>query len=50
MFSFEGVFLCSFGRGGDGKKDLVISRCVTMDAEGRILVLNENSDNCVQLF
>ena len=50
VFSFEGVFIYSFGRGRDSRKDFIKPRGIAMDARGRILVLTENSDNCVQLF
>ena len=50
VFSYEGILKYTVGRGRDRKEDFIKPRGITIDAQGRILVLTENSENCVQLF
>ena len=50
VFTFGGEFVHKFGREGRGRGDLKEPSGVSFDADGRVIVVSENPEHCVQLF
>ena len=50
IFSYTGEPIHKFGKEGEEKGDFIKPRGITMDSEGRIVVLSFNPNHCIQLF
>ena len=50
IFSSSGELIHEFGKEGEEKREFVQPRGITMDSEGRIVVISCNPNHCIQLF
>ena len=50
IFSSSGELIHEFGKEGEEKGEFVQPRGITMDSEGRIVVISSNPNHCIQLF
>ena len=50
IFSSSGELIHEFGKEGKEKGEFVQPRGITMDSEGRIVVISCNPNHCIQLF
>ena len=50
IFSSSGELIHEFGKEGEEKREFVQPRGITMDSEGRIVVISSNPNHCIQLF
>ena len=50
IFSSSGELIHEFGKEGEKKGEFVQPRGITMDSEGRIVVISCNPNHCIQLF
>ena len=50
IFSSSGELIHEFGKEGEEKGEFVQPRGITMDSEGRIVVISCNPNHCIQLF
>ena len=50
IFSYTGELIHKFGKEGEEKGDFIEPMGITMDSEGRIVVVSRNPNNCVQVF
>ena len=50
IFSYTGELIHIFGKEGEEKGDFIEPRGITIDSEGRIVVISYNPNHCVQVF
>ena len=50
IFAYTGALIHKFGKEGEEKGDLIRPIGITMDSEGRIVVISRNPNHCIQLF
>ena len=50
IFSSTGELIHEFGKEGEEKGEFVQPRGITMDSEGRIVIISCNPNHCIQLF
>ena len=50
IFDRRGVLLHKLSKEGNGRGDVIEPTGIAIDSKGRIIVISENADNCVQLF
>ena len=50
IFSNRGELLHKFGKRGEGRGDFISPSGIATDREGRIIVVSENTEHCIQMF
>ena len=50
IFSYTGALIHKFGMEGEEKGEFIEPRGITLDSEGRIVVVSQNPNHCIQLF
>ena len=50
IFSYTGALIHKFGKEGEEKGEFIEPTGITMDSEGRIVVVSHNPNHCIQLF
>ena len=50
IFSYTGELIHKFGKEGEEKGDFIGPIGITLDSEGRIVVVSRNPNHCIQLF
>ena len=50
IFSNRGELLHKFGKSGEGRGDFISPSGIATNREGRIIVVSENTEHCVQIF
>ena len=50
MFSYTGALIHKFGKKGEEKGAFIEPIGITLDSEGRIVVISRNPNHCIQLF
>ena len=50
IFSYTGALIHKFGKEGEEKGEFIEPIDITLDSEGRIVVVSHNPNHCIQLF
>ena len=50
IFSYTGALIHKFGKKGEEKGEFIEPVGITLDSEGRIVVISQNTNHCIQLF
>ena len=50
IFSYTGALIHKFGKKGEEKGEFIRPIGLSMDSEGRIVIVSRNPNNCIQLF
>ena len=50
IFSYTGALIHKFGKEGEEKGEFVEPTGITLDSQGRIVVVSHNPNHCIQLF
>ena len=50
IFSYTGALIHNFGKEGEQKGEFIYPIGITLDSDGRIVVISRNPNHCIQLF
>ena len=50
VFSFEGELIHRFGREGEKRGEFIMPRVIAIDSKGRIIIVSDNPNHCIQIF